>query len=258
MFIVKRARHFIIVFFVLLIALFFRWNGGISVFELAVSKINTFVIKTGEGFVPVFSSAEKYRKLMEGSELDRAKLLEEIAVLRDRTRKLSFENDIRKTGFEGDSGGIYARVVRRDIESWFRTVTVNKGKSDGVREGYVALTGYGLAGRVIEVTTSTSRVSLIIGNDAATSVAVPEKSIYGMLIGNGTGVLSMDSVPVNTVLERGDMLVTSGYGGNFPPGLPVARVESIEKSDEMLSPTITAKPTVDITNLYYLYLIEPL
>jgi len=175
---------------------------------------------------------------------------------RDAVRKLEARLETREIDFATATAGIVARVVVRDIGSWHKEVTVDAGARDGVRPGFAALTGAGLAGRVVSVTDSTASVLLVTGASSATSVSIKKRGTFGIARGDGSGMIRVDMLPTEAGVSPGDRVTTSGYGGNYPEGLPVGRVSRVAPAGKKLSPTVTVKPAVDMTNLYYLILAK--
>lgn len=269
MFIIKRIRHILVIGAVVLIAVFFRWNGQVSLFEQAVGWTNGALMKAGCGFAVPTAAPEAARRRAAELENENALLLKRIADERERVRKLEFELGLEPRGNATDTvkiSGIVARVVRRDLERWHRQVSVDRGRKDGVRKGYIAMTGDGLVGRVVDVSAIGSTVLLITGNGTATSAAVRRRKVpagesrdpvYCIAYGEGTGQIEIRSVPTHLKLRRGDVMATSGYGGNYPAGLPIGRVSKVLPREDRMSPLVRIRPAADIKNLYYVVLVAP-
>ncbi len=110
-------------------------------------------------------------------------------------------------------------------------IIINKGESDGVTTGQAVLDAEGLMGQVIQTSQFTSRVLLVSDSSHAVPVEVVRNGLRSILLGNGeTDELDLVHVPDTADIREGDMLVSSGLGGRFPPrGYPVAEVSSIVK-----------------------------
>lgn len=122
-----------------------------------------------------------------------------------------------------------ADVIDIDQSGQLRTITVNRGRRDGVAVGMPVLTQQGLVGRVLDVGASASRVLLITDPTSAVSVRLQSNRVEGTVIGQLSGNLRLTFVPLDEQVQEGDILVTSGLGGNFPPDIVVGVVTSIRQ-----------------------------
>ena len=105
---------------------------------------------------------------------------------------------------------------------------IDKGSADGLEVGQAVLDAHGLFGQIVEVGSSTSRVLLIIDKDHAVPVQVNRSGARSIAGGTGSkDSLVLENVPVSMDIMTGDLLETSGLGGRFPVGYPVAEVTSV-------------------------------
>jgi len=133
-----------------------------------------------------------------------------------------------------------ARIVGSSYGSARRLATLSAGSGDGVRVGQPIRAADGLIGRVLEAGRWASRVLLV--SDGASSVPVRSlrNNVPALAVGRGDGTVELRTLEVGVnPFRRGDVLVTSGIGGIFPPGVPVARVARIEGE------TAIARPLAD-------------
>lgn len=143
-----------------------------------------------------------------------------------------------------------ASVVERESSNLQELVAVNRGSSDGVREGMVALSPEGaLVGSVIRVFPSFAWIRLL--TDAASSVnaEVQKADIRGVVVGHPGGRVTMELVSLTAVLRPGDTVVTSGLGGSYPPGLLIGEVAGIERSGQELFAEVEVRPSADLASL---------
>ncbi|WP_019000687.1 rod shape-determining protein MreC [Succinimonas amylolytica] len=168
----------------------------------------------------------------------------------ERLRRLSnspIQDDFRKIG---------AEVIMVDTNPFSLTVMINRGTDDDVYEGQPVVNEEGIVGLVISVSKSTSRVLLISDQNHAVPVVVLRNGIRA--IASGTGVvneLSIINMPRNVDIREGDLLVTSGLGGKFPRGYPVARVSTFDRREGVQFAEIKAQPTVFLDRLRHMFLI---
>ena len=130
-----------------------------------------------------------------------------------------------------------ARIVGSSYDSPRRLATLSAGSSDGIRVGMPVRAADGLIGRVLETGRWASRVLMV--SDGASSV--PVRSLRdgtpAMAVGRGDGTIELRTLEVGeNPFRRGDILVTSGVGGIFPPDVPVARVMRIEGESAIARP----------------------
>ncbi|GAB6059606.1 hypothetical protein JCM31598_27230 [Desulfonatronum parangueonense] len=136
------------------------------------------------------------------------------------------------------------------------SLLVDKGSRAEVHEGTPVITPLGVVGRVLRSSPNLSNVLLI--NDPNSKVAIMGRDFrtQGILVGQGPqNNLSMQYVPLNDLLEEGEILITSGMDGVFPKGLPVARVEHIDRPSTSLFQIVQAVPLVDLRNLEEVLLV---
>lgn len=146
-----------------------------------------------------------------------------------------------------------AEVVSVDSDPYLQRISVNRGKSSEVYAGMPVITDEGLAGQVIEVNYSFSRVLLLTDPNSSVPVINVRNQIRALANGNGSlDELDIANVARSADIQEGDLLVTSGLGGVYPPGYPVAVVTSVGVSGNQSSfSEVKAKPLVDFSRMRY-------
>ncbi|MDO8412796.1 MAG: rod shape-determining protein MreC [Gallionellaceae bacterium] len=117
--------------------------------------------------------------------------------------------------------------VERDI--FKRKMLVDKGMSANVLAGQIVMDDSGIVGQVTRTYPALSEVTLITDKDHAVPVQILRNGLRAVVFGSGTGDLALRYMPISSDIQQGDVLVTSGIDGTYPPGLPVASVSSIER-----------------------------
>lgn len=130
-----------------------------------------------------------------------------------------------------------ARIVGSTFQSPRQLATLSAGRASGVRVGQPVRAADGLIGRVIETGRWAARVMLM--TDGASSV--PVRALRGgtpaLAVGRGDGTIELRTLEVGSnPFRRGDILVTSGVGGLYPPNVPAARVVRIEGDTAIAMP----------------------
>ena len=147
---------------------------------------------------------------------------------------------------------LFSKVIDVDSNPYLKRVVVNCGSQTGVFEGMPVVTDTGLVGQVISVNYNFSRVLLI--TDQNCSVPVMNSRTQGRAIATGSGLdneLLINNVPRSTDIKVGDQLITSGLGGVYPEGYPVAIVTSVGYSETQPFALVKAKPVVDMDKMRY-------
>lgn len=109
-------------------------------------------------------------------------------------------------------------------------VVIDRGASDGIKEGQGVSDHQGIIGQVVRVLENKSEVALLDDRDMVIPVQVSRNGTRGALYGNGRGrPLELRHMAALNDLQVGDVLMTSGIDGVYPPGFPVATIEKIDR-----------------------------
>lgn len=141
---------------------------------------------------------------------------------------------------------LVASILNVDLDPFRHRVLVDKGAVDGVFRGQAVLDGEGICGQVTKVNAATSEVILI--SDAEHAIPVQSNRSGVRTIAVGTGDLNKLSLPFVTVesdLQPGDLLLSSGLGGVFPRGYPVAQVVRVKRTGGTFA-MVDARPTAGL------------
>jgi rod shape-determining protein MreC len=136
-----------------------------------------------------------------------------------------------------------AEILYETRDAYSRKVVIDRGGAQGIAVGQPVIDHAGVIGQVTRVFAFTSEVSLI--TDKAQSVPVQDTRSGLRSVTFGTGrdaAIELGFIPVNADLQIGDQLVTSGIDGLYPPGLPVAVVENIERNAAYSYARVTCRP----------------
>ncbi|GAB1543096.1 hypothetical protein NUACC21_57700 [Scytonema sp. NUACC21] len=123
---------------------------------------------------------------------------------------------------------IPSRVVGRGADNWWKQVTLNRGASAGIKEGYVVKADGGLVGLVESVTPNTSRVLLISDLKSQVGVTITRTGAKGVLRGDASADAVLEFYEKVPNVKPGDLVATSTYSQKFPSGLAVGRVKSLD------------------------------
>lgn len=152
--------------------------------------------------------------------------------------------------------GLPTRVIDVDLDPYSHRVVVDRGRSSGVLEGAALIDGAGVVGQIIEVRPRNSLVMLLSDPGHGLPVVNARSGLRSIL--NGAGVadrLIISSMPLSADLEVGDVLLSSGVGGRFPAGLPVARVVAVERSPGSAFARASAQPLAGLDRVRELMIV---
>ncbi|MDQ7029682.1 MAG: rod shape-determining protein MreC [Ardenticatenia bacterium] len=148
-----------------------------------------------------------------------------------------------------------ALVTSGDPNPLVQAVRIDQGRAQGVEPGMPVITARGLVGRVIDVGNQWAVVKLL--TDESMSVAALDQQSRAAGVVQGTGdTLIMRFIPHDQNVEEGDVIITSGLGGNFPKGLVIGTVQSVRQQDIAPYQEATLASPVDFTNLEYVFVIR--
>lgn len=127
---------------------------------------------------------------------------------------------------------IAARILADSGNTYVKSVLVAVGKRDGVNKDAAVVGGEGLIGRVVEVGDETARVLLVNDINSRVPVVVEDTGQHAIMAGTNEANPRLIHVPEDSEITQGSRVITSGYGGVYPHGLPVGRVH-LSKDGEM-------------------------
>ncbi len=148
-----------------------------------------------------------------------------------------------------------ASVIGRDLSPFLRYVIINIGSNEGIVRGMPVVTDKGLVGRVDAVVAEAARVQLITDAGSSVNVRMQASNVEAMLSGSITGDISLDMVPQDATLQVGDVVLTSGLGGVYPPNLLVGQVISVRKLESELFQQAAIQPNVEFNRLQFVLVI---
>ena len=153
-----------------------------------------------------------------------------------------------------DEPVLAAHVIGRDPALWFKTMTIDKGISAGVKKGMPVVTVEGVVGQVINVSPRYAKVLLATDPNSAIDAIIQSNRALGIIKGDGQGY-RLDYVLKDSAVVKGDLIITSGMGGVFPKGLLIGQVVDVGNDKRGMFHTITVRPAVDFRELEYVTII---
>jgi rod shape-determining protein MreC len=182
--------------------------------------------QTSEYLVQQSTLLEQNKALHRQHETDTAQLLQWKSVLQENQQL----RNMLALQQRGQFTVQFAEIAYAERDIFRRKVLINKGSTANIQAGQVVMDDKGIVGQITRVYPWLSEVTLITEKDHAVPVQVQRSGLRSVAFGAGdTSQLSLRYMPVSADILKGDVLVTSGIDGLYPPGIPVARVEKIER-----------------------------
>jgi len=144
---------------------------------------------------------------------------------------------------------IPARVVGVNPVAKLLSVRISSGENQGVSQGMSVVTPDGIVGQVIRTTGGYADVALVTDPQSRVGIRVQRSRARGTAAGAGRGPLKLENMLRTEDVEDGDLIITSGTDGVYPPGLVVGRVANLEKKEHGMFQGADILPAVDITRL---------
>ncbi len=212
----------------------------------------------GAGYFSSLHSAQiakddAYKKL--GLQAARANQVEQLVLENERLRKLLVLRERLQ------SNGMAAQVIYDAADPYTRKVVIDKGLADKVVMGSPVLDELGVVGQVTRVYPLVSEVSLLTDRDHAIPVLNTRTGARGVAFGDTSthaDAMELRFMAANADVTVGDLLTTSGVDGVYPPGLPVARVEKVERRVDAAFARIYCVPLALVAGAKHVMVLDPI
>lgn len=253
-----KSIHFQLIFIALeVIALILAIGGDAkrnSVFCTSANFVTGRIYDLAWNYVSYFNLRE-----------ENAMLMEQLSNIR-RKNSMFYVSDTAKFQTQTDSLGklkyrfITASVLKNSINSKNNFMTLDVGEAEGVHPDMAVVSASGAVGIVVNTSEHFSLAISLLNNKVGISAKLKNSNFYGKL--NWTGedyhTAILHEIPNHVILNVGDTVVTSGYSAIFPPGIPVAVIDSFERNSDDNFYSIKVKFTTDLKCLANVFVIENL
>lgn len=229
-----------------------------SIQKVVLSPVN-FVVGKIDDYKELKDIREKYQLLL--PEVEKIDMLKtENIELNKQLDALKEELDIEYSLNEYEY--LNATVISRNISHWYNTITIDKGKNNGVTKDMVVINSQGLIGKVISTTTFTSDVRLLTTKDTNNKISITisngKYKVNGLIKSYSytDKLLEVEGVSNTEIVKEGDYVYTSGLGEIFPSGILIGKVEKIKTDEYDLTKIIEVKPSADFDNINYVSILK--
>ena len=149
-----------------------------------------------------------------------------------------------------------AELLAVNLAPYEHTIALNKGSRFGIHKNQPVISVNGVVGQVTRSTAMRSEVLLISDPSHAIPVQINRNGLYSIAVGSGQiNQLNLPYLPNNSDIRPGDLLITSGLGGTFPQGYPVATVTAVTRQPDKPFAIITATPKAQLDRLRELLIV---
>lgn len=157
---------------------------------------------------------------------------------------------------------VNASILSRNKSYWFNTITIDKGRSSGIKKDMAVITKQGLIGKISKTSDNSSEVKLITSDDinfkVSVSINVNNTDQYAILNGydKQSGQVIITGIDKTVEIAKDSPVITSGLGDMFPRGIYIGTVEKIKSDKYNLTKTIYVKTNVDFNNIHYVTVLK--
>ena len=150
---------------------------------------------------------------------------------------------------------ITADVIAVEQTGIARNIIINRGTRDGIAIGMPVTTELGLVGRIVDVVANASQVQLIADENSSVSSRLQTTRAHGSIIGQASGALRLTMVDLDEEIRQGDLVITSGLGGNFPADIVVGQVTSVRQFEFELFQEAEVRSLIDFASLEFVLVV---
>jgi len=166
--------------------------------------------------------------------------------------------ELLDSSFEVGEKVLIAELLSVNLDPYQHQILINKGQLDGIYPGQPLLDADGVFGQIVHAGPYTSTAVLITDTSHAIPIQVNRNGLRTIALGSGTiNRLDLPYIPNNADVKAGDLLVTSGLGGHFPPGYPVAVVSAVQHDPGRTFSRVAATPLAHLNRSREVLLVWP-
>ncbi|RMF04861.1 MAG: rod shape-determining protein MreC [Chloroflexi bacterium] len=234
-----------------------------NVLQLALTPLQSEISATARELSGYVESSADVRALREQNQ-ELESLVNQLMVDNVRLKEVERENESLRQllnytrnnpQFTYETTSVIGRSIGVDPTNLLYFVYVDAGARNGVALGMPVITERGLVGRVTAVGPNSAQVLMLIDPASAVNAIIQTSRVTGLVKGNIDGTVSMERIPPSETVNPGDIVLTSGLGGNFPDKLVIGQVTEVTQRDQDMFQTARIRPTVDFGKLETMMII---
>ncbi|WP_292996154.1 rod shape-determining protein MreC [Nitrosomonas sp.] len=204
---------------------------GVVIFPLQkIAYIPANIYDQVEEFIASFNLLEENIKLRQIYLENREQLLKLASLEAENIHLRNLLGAVQQIETKTRTKAVLAKILYTPRDPFNHKITLNKGSQHHIQLGQAVIDDKGIVGQITQLYPWSSEVTLLTDRDHSVPVQVVRNSLRSVVSGTGkNNQLELRYLSVNTDIQQGDQLVTSGIGGVYPPGIPVATVLRIER-----------------------------
>ncbi len=218
-----------------------------------LTSIQTWVSQQYQGMESFISASRDIREIRQqntGLEAENARMQAQIVELQQQLVEYEILSALLEFARANpENKYIGASVIGRDPSPFLNYIIINRGSDDGLKRGMPVVTQNGLAGRVVQVTASGARVSLITDPATKINIRIEPSRSAAVLSGSITGDLTLEQIPQEADVNPGNLILTSGLGGNYPANIIIGQITSVKSRENALFQSASVQPVTDFYDL---------
>ena len=257
----KRKNIIIIIITVIIILLIIPKTRYII--SITATKASSGVKKIASN--SAFKSRGLFRGLYEIKDLreKNQELNEKIKLLQisdTEFNELKHENEVLKNqlGFiesHSEIELIPSKIIGREPTSYMDHITVDKGSDNDVINGSTVISDGALVGKVVEVFSNTSKITLITSKNSITQAMLQSSRVMGILKGGLSGT-TLENIPQDVEVTSLEKVITSGLGGTMMQGILIGEVTGRRSSKSEIFKVLNVSPQVDFSKLEIVFIVK--
>jgi rod shape-determining protein MreC len=219
--------------------------SSINLIQSGFGLIFTQGFTTWDIYVDLIGVKEENQRLIEENKRLRSETasLREKAAAYDRLIRLLEVKDTLHVDFA------VASIIAKDPTNWFSAVVINKGEEDGIRPNMGVMTEDGVVGRIVKTAPHYSRVLMISDRNSSIGGMMQRTRDEGIVMGGDGKILMLNYIPFDSDVQEGDIVLTSGADGAFPPGIVIGTVSRVKNAKNALFHSIELMPEVSLSKV---------
>jgi rod shape-determining protein MreC len=222
--------------------------------EILVSAPFDISSSISESLTTRSSLMDENRSLKQAALVQNARLQRMAALEAENARLRALLDSTARVGDEV----VIAEIVSVDMNPFRNMILINKGSNEGAHLGQALIDADGIIGQITRERTYNSEAMLVTDLDHALPVELARNRLRSIAVGTGElDRLSLPFLPNNADVREGDLLVTSGLGGVFPPGYPVGVIRNITSITGQPFLQIDAEPAAALNRIREVLLVIP-
>lgn len=205
------------------------------------------IIDSIQGFINNIDIVEENTYLRERYLRDSERLLRLNTLETENTHLRKLLGAVNTIDSKTNAQAVMAEILHTPRDPFSHKITINKGSLHDIQPGQVVIDNKGVIGQITQIYPLSAEVTLITDKDHSVPIQIVRNNIRTVISGTGkNNEIELRYLSVNTDIRIGDLLVTSGIGGVYPRGLPVAKVSEIKRHPADHFAQITGTPIAGV------------